>query len=543
MWTRLYLLLVLVRLYFALSPSYIHPDENFQGPEVIAGNIFGFPHHRTWEFTAAQPVRSVFPLWPVYGLPMVILRWVWTETGIEEVAPYIIYNTLRIVMFMLSFVFEDWAIHELVHSPRQRQVAVLLVASSYITWTYQTHTFSNSVETVMVLWSLVLIQRILETKQRSSLFASGILGFLVITGTFNRITFPTFLLIPSLSLLPHFYRKPLSLASLLLSASLTAALAITTDTAFYNPTTHSITLSTLIHDPIITPLNSLLYNTSLSNLSTHGLHPHYQHLLVNLPLLLLPSLPLYLSTLPTLTLSHPPTLQNLPIQTLSLLPSLFLLSLIPHQEPRFLLPLVPLLLSSIRLPRSPFLTRLFLTTWLLFNSLLALLMGTYHQAGVIPTQLWLGQAASSPTLENIHTVLWWRTYSPPEWLLDGAGLHTVDLMGGPVEKLLAAVDAQVARCGEERDNQRVARAVVVVAPRSSVELDRWTGGGGGGEAVDAQWVWEEIWSVRRHLNLDDLEWGEEGVWGTLKRVVGRRGLSAWRVERRCAEKMGLEAGE
>lgn len=37
MWRRLYLLLVLVRLYFALSPSYLHPDENFQGPEVIAG--------------------------------------------------------------------------------------------------------------------------------------------------------------------------------------------------------------------------------------------------------------------------------------------------------------------------------------------------------------------------------------------------------------------------------------------------------------------------------------------------------------------------
>lgn len=37
MWRRAYLLLVLVRLYFALSPSYLHPDENFQGPEVIAG--------------------------------------------------------------------------------------------------------------------------------------------------------------------------------------------------------------------------------------------------------------------------------------------------------------------------------------------------------------------------------------------------------------------------------------------------------------------------------------------------------------------------
>lgn len=41
MWRRTYLLLLLVRIYFALSPSYLHPDENFQGPEVIAGVCFG----------------------------------------------------------------------------------------------------------------------------------------------------------------------------------------------------------------------------------------------------------------------------------------------------------------------------------------------------------------------------------------------------------------------------------------------------------------------------------------------------------------------
>ena len=39
MWRRSYLLLLFLRLYFALSPSYLHPDENFQGPEVIAGKI------------------------------------------------------------------------------------------------------------------------------------------------------------------------------------------------------------------------------------------------------------------------------------------------------------------------------------------------------------------------------------------------------------------------------------------------------------------------------------------------------------------------
>ena len=27
----------MVRIYLSISPSYLHPDENFQGPEVIAG--------------------------------------------------------------------------------------------------------------------------------------------------------------------------------------------------------------------------------------------------------------------------------------------------------------------------------------------------------------------------------------------------------------------------------------------------------------------------------------------------------------------------
>lgn len=45
MWRRTYIFLVLVRLWFALSPSYLHPDENFQGPEVIAGMLLSrLPH-------------------------------------------------------------------------------------------------------------------------------------------------------------------------------------------------------------------------------------------------------------------------------------------------------------------------------------------------------------------------------------------------------------------------------------------------------------------------------------------------------------------
>lgn len=97
---------------------------------------------------------------------MTVLQWVWTETGKEQVAPEVIYYTLRVLMFLLSFVLEDWALHELFPSPKHRRLAVILVASSYVTWTYQTHTFSNSIETLIVAWTLVMIQRILNNKVR-----------------------------------------------------------------------------------------------------------------------------------------------------------------------------------------------------------------------------------------------------------------------------------------------------------------------------------------------------------------------------------------
>jgi hypothetical protein len=133
--------------------------------DKLSGRVFGYPVHETWEFTAADPIRSTFPLWLAYGWPMYILRWLWEGFGLD-VSPSVVYWTLRVLMLALSVVMEDWAIHELVESPRARRVAVSLVASSYVTWTFQTHTFSNSIETLLVSWSLVLIQRIVEDKVR-----------------------------------------------------------------------------------------------------------------------------------------------------------------------------------------------------------------------------------------------------------------------------------------------------------------------------------------------------------------------------------------
>ena len=128
------------------------------------GRIFSYPSKLTWEFTNSHPIRSIFPLWPIYTVPMSFLKWFYDESFSRKPSPAHIYYALRGVMFLLSFMLEDRAIYELVPWPQHRTATLVLVASSYVTWTYQTHTFSNSLETILVSWGLVLIRRIVEQK-------------------------------------------------------------------------------------------------------------------------------------------------------------------------------------------------------------------------------------------------------------------------------------------------------------------------------------------------------------------------------------------
>ncbi len=188
----------------------------------VVGRIFGYPVQLPWEFTSARPIRSVFPLWLVYGGPMLLLHALWDGAGNASVPPEITYWALRLLMFSLSFVLQDWALHELIAAPRRRRTAVLLVASSYVTWTYQTHTFSNAVETLLLLWCLVLTERVVRNSvrsrqsvswfrltehQRAGTFTHVILAFLIVLGLFNRITFPAFLLVSAARLLLHFLQR------------------------------------------------------------------------------------------------------------------------------------------------------------------------------------------------------------------------------------------------------------------------------------------------------------------------------------------------
>ncbi|KAK0304557.1 alpha 1,2 mannosyltransferase [Friedmanniomyces endolithicus] len=509
---RVYLFLVCLRLYFALSPSYIHPDEHFQGPEIIAGEIFSWPSYKTWEFTSSHPIRSIFPLWLIYGPPLTLLKWVCDGAG-YHVSPMAVFYTLRLFMFLLSFVLQDWALHELLPDKRERSTALLLVASSYVTWTYQMHTFSNSIETIVVLWSLVLMRRMTLDKQHTQVRLSIVLAFLGVLGVFNRITFPAFLLLPAIQLAPHIVnKKPVCIAIVLFAAAVMTVLAVAIDTEYY--TGDRLRLRRIFSTAVVTPWNNLAYNLDSTNLAQHGIHPFWQHFAANLPQLIGPALPLLIISSRKDTLFW------------AGLTGTALLSCFRHQEPRFLLPAVPLLLSSIKWPTRY--ARIWLGTWVLFNAFAAVVFGRYHQAGVVPVQAWLAREDN-----DVSHVFWWKTYSPPRWILGERNdvVNTTDLMGMPkkrmYEQLAGAVSCQSGGDMISHDH------AWLVAPLSSSFL------GASAQTIisisGSTLHFEPVYTYRRHVGLDDLDWAEDGVWGTLQRVVGERGLGVYGFYKVCEE--------
>lgn len=68
----------------------------------------------------------------------------------------------------------------------------------------------------------------------------------------------------------------------------------------------------------------------------------------------------------------------------------------------------------------------------------------------------------------------------------------------------------------------------LVAPASATWLDPYLPNKG----LDGL-RFREVWRHSKHLNLDDLDFADDGIWNTLARVIGRRGLVAWRVTKSC----------
>ena len=290
-----------------------------------------------------------------------------------------------------------------------------------------------------------------------------ILAILLVLGIFTRITFIGFAFPMAAQVLRWTFfpfdksaeqNKPFTWFTnfrTLLVPGVTAILAITTtiaiDTFYFHPNRSFL---------VVTPLNFLIYNLSPDNLAEHGLHSRWLHLLVNLPEMASPQV-VWIGVVAASrhwTVSSGKkddvnrivdrsTLVVVLFQQLFLtaflailytfIVAMALLSIQPHQEPRFLTALISL--SVIFIANSGYLLRsgklfwvcvmphawityliLAQTSWIIYNALLSLFFGVLHQGGVVPSLFLIRSQIIAADVSQTH-IVYWKTYMPPWHLL------------------------------------------------------------------------------------------------------------------------------
>ncbi|XP_024433634.1 LOW QUALITY PROTEIN: GPI mannosyltransferase 4 [Desmodus rotundus] len=439
----------LLRLLWCLLPQtgYVHPDEFFQSPEVMAEDILGIEAARPWEFQPSSSCRTVvFPLL-TSGSAFWLLR-LWEELGPWPipVSGYVLLVAPRLLLTALSFAL-DVAVYHLAPLWRaERWNALVLLSGSYVTLVFYTRTFSNAIEGLLFAWLLVLVSSRVAwsptIKKPAPWWHSWLLGSIVAAGFFNRPTFLAFALIPIFlwgicgATNPAFKSLTKEALGLLPGSTLTASVFVAVDSWYFSTPSRSRAL-------VLTPANFLHYNLDPQNLGRHGTHLRLTHLAVNGFLLFgmlhaqalqagWQQLQACLQAFVQTGFRRVPDARSLLSSPRSHLLLLYflplaLLSAFSHQEARFLIPLlVPLvLLCSPQTQPVPYKGAL-----VLFNALGALFFGCLHQGGLVPGLEHLERVVHAPVLPSVpthYTLLFTHTYMPPRHLLHLSGL------GSPVE--------------------------------------------------------------------------------------------------------------
>ena len=131
------------------------------------------------------------------------------------------------------------------------------------------------------------------------------------------------------------------------------------------------------------------YNSKTSNLRNHGLHPRWLHAVVNIPMMFgMLGIAGYHGVFKICRLlvgrqwtSLPKAQSVTSLMSASFLVPLLALSVFPHQEPRFLLPLV-IPLTFLHAQTIIGLRKWLKTSWYVLNALAVLFFGFFHQGGV-----------------------------------------------------------------------------------------------------------------------------------------------------------------
>lgn len=462
-----FLWIVRVLIVFCPQYGYIQPDEFFQSTEPIAGDVFQVENHRVWEFDVKFPLRSMFFPQLITKPAFYVIKYLFETSSI---CSYLLLVGPRLLITLATFLI-DYSVYTIAMFYTSKNIkqdsfllqelplnCLLIHSSTYLSFTYYTHTFSNTVETILFGLLLVMVLRSLFNRKYilfTFISPNNIIGILMALGFFNRPTFALFASVPVLYWIFYytnqkkeatlFFRILQNGLNLLSSFSITAMLLIVVDTEYHrgiNFPTSFINWNNLQMDFIqplashlvLTPMNFLVYNLQAKNLSNHGLHPFYFHFLVNIPLMFTVLSVYFLLDIyqmairkKSIQLSNVNKNDSTPVIStlllLTLLVSIIGFSLIPHQEPRFLLPLIIPFVCLYANQLVQYFNQehlsatLLLFIWISFNCFLTYFYGYVHQAGTIKNLFYLNNNVNYNN-SQITDLIFSRQYLPPRHLLN-----------------------------------------------------------------------------------------------------------------------------
>ena len=458
---------------------------------LFPGDILQLHVDKPWEFNATYPVRSIVLPFSAYGPCYVILHQLVKHgyfAGQLKPPAELLLIMPRLVMLAISLVMDLLVVRIAKNLHVNVYAAQWCYGTSYVLYVYFTRTFTNTFEAF--LFTLLLYVCTNQSLGGHTAVDCASIAFIITGGIFNRPTFPAFALIPVCYWLLRdrqpavcaFFRNAIQCAVFI---SIFSLLFIFCDTLYFRSSTigeliqelgdAGMSLDKLPHIFVLTPLNFLLYNAHSSNLAVHGIHPHYTHLTLNLVLLFGPGAICLYYRLFTALLSVPRRTHNK--MCLLLLGIIFfpilVLSAFPHQEARFLIPLLlpfSLLCGHFLFSDENLSWKFLKLEWLIFNILAALFFGFLHQGGVVPSIAFLQKyinglnATEASSSHYEYHLLYYHTYPPPYHLfgrqhqsttLAASHTHIHDLRGAPTERL-----------GEELEllSQRNHSKILLVAP-------------------------------------------------------------------------------
>ena len=412
----------------------------------------------------------------------------------EDVVPAVVFLAPRLGMFFLSLTL-DAAAYSCAEAcsksgTRSGQTAGadarIALASSWPVLVFAVRPFSNSLEAcLLAVAAVVTLARPRWYRWR----VSGVLGFVAAIGIWTRFTF-VLLAIPlgvrNLVSTLQFRVYPLASSALVTCVGVssfvaTAAILIFADTAYYRGGKALVDalndpLNNMFNNVVVAPLNSLRYNADVANLATHGLHPRGTHLALNAPMMFGPlAFFAYAAVLRSLFSSAftsrkrrggrlsddhrisihlhakrpaprgPPkrraagvgaraTVRRWNRRALWFCAILYVgfVSVAPHQEPRFLLPLVVPLTALFGGAVTR--TRTRSLAWVAFNLAGFVAFGLIHQGGVV---------AATAAVPSVARHEWMRTATSVR-IANTSGVTNANTNDDAAESLLNGLEHESA---------------------------------------------------------------------------------------------------